>query len=125
MARSVKCRRVCKEPHNRLFSPETGDGGAVTLSVDALEALRLCDLENLDQDAAAQKMGVSRGTFQRLLYAARKSVAHALCEGKGIRIQGGHYTVDERPCGHGHSCTSCPFSGQEEQSNTNSINKES
>ncbi len=43
----------------------------VTIQVDALEALRLCDLEGLDQDAAAQQMGVS-GTFQRILYAARK-----------------------------------------------------
>ena len=72
MARNVKCRRICREPAHRVFSPDSGGEQTVTIQVDALEALRLCDLEGLDQDAAAQQMGVSRGTFQRILYAARK-----------------------------------------------------
>ena len=109
MARNVKCRRICREPAHREFSPDSGGEQTVTIQVDALEALRLCDLEGLDQDAAAQQMGVSRGTFQRILYAARKSVAQALWDGASIRIQGGSYAVEERPCGQGHGCSRCPF----------------
>ena len=44
------------------------------LEVDELEALRLCDLEGLDQSGAGERMGVSRGTVQRLLKSGRKTV---------------------------------------------------
>ena len=63
----------------------------------------------LSLTGVAQQMGVSRGTFQRILYAARKSVAQALWDGASIRIQGGSYAVEERPCGQGHGCSRCPF----------------
>lgn len=48
---------------------------------DELEVLRLCDLEGLVQEEAGQKMGVSRGTIQRLLASARKKTALALVVG--------------------------------------------
>ncbi len=51
---------------------------------DELEALRLCDLEGLSQEQAGEKMGVSRGTVQRLLASARKKVAGALIEGAAL-----------------------------------------
>ena len=50
----------------------------ITLSRDELEALKLCDLDELTQEEAGSSMGVSRGTVQRILYAARKKVAMAL-----------------------------------------------
>jgi len=58
----------------------------VDLSMDELEALRLCDLENLEQTEAAKKMKVSQSTLQRILTSARKKVALALVEGKAIKI---------------------------------------
>ncbi len=48
---------------------------------DELEALRLCDLMGLTQEEAGQRMGVSRGTVQRIVTAARAKVARALVEG--------------------------------------------
>lgn len=54
---------------------------AVTLSHDELEALRLADLEGLYHEAAAERMGVSRPTFGRVLERARRKVAIALVEG--------------------------------------------
>ena len=59
---------------------------AVFLQLDELEALRLCDLLNLDQEEAGQKMGVSRATVQRLLSSARAKVAEALVYGKALVI---------------------------------------
>jgi len=56
----------------------------VPLYRDELEALRLCDRNGLTQDEAGKKMGVSRGTVQRILSVARKKVAMALSEGKAI-----------------------------------------
>ncbi len=63
------------------------------LSVEEAEALRLKDLEGLDQQAAAERMGISRPTFQRLLKEARHHVAEALLGGRAIRIEGGHFTL--------------------------------
>jgi predicted DNA-binding protein (UPF0251 family) len=50
----------------------------ITLLHEELEALRLCDLEGLTQQQAGERMGVSRGTVQRLLSAARRKTAYAL-----------------------------------------------
>lgn len=61
----------------------------VGLNMDELEALRLCDLKNLDQVEAAKKMKISRSTLQRIVTSARQKVAEALIEGKAIRIEKG------------------------------------
>ncbi|MGC1455618.1 MAG: DUF134 domain-containing protein [Nitrospirota bacterium] len=56
----------------------------ITLSLDELEAMKLCDLDDLTQEEAGARMGVSRGTIQRILSLARKKVASALASGKAI-----------------------------------------
>lgn len=56
----------------------------VSLSRDELEALKLCDLDDLTQEEAGARMGVSRGTVQRILSEARKKAAMALTQGKAI-----------------------------------------
>jgi predicted DNA-binding protein (UPF0251 family) len=58
----------------------------VTVSLDQYEAMRLCDLENLDQEEAGQKMGVSRGTIQRLLYSGRRTIVEAFLNNNAIII---------------------------------------
>ena len=61
------------------------------LSVDEFEAVRLKDLEGLDQNECAKKMDISQPTFHRLVVAARRKIADALTHGKTIKIEGGHY----------------------------------
>lgn len=56
----------------------------VPLLREELETLKLCDLDDLTQAEAGEKMGVSRGTIQRILAAARKKVAKALSKGQAI-----------------------------------------
>lgn len=107
MPRIAKCRKVCAEYEHKVFIPEEKEKGYVVISVDELEALRLCDLENMEQDAAAGKMGVSRGTFQRILYAARHKSVEALCNGKGVLIQGGHYEIVGGNCKCEPKCKCC------------------
>ena len=65
----------------------------VVLPLECLEALRLSDLERLDQETAAARMNVSRQTFGRVLAEARQMVAEALVVGKMIKIHGGSYTL--------------------------------
>jgi len=76
----------------------------VCLSVDEAEALRLKDLEGLEQEEGAEKMGISRPTFQRILVSARQKVTDALLNGKAIRIEGGDFELALRRfrCSQGH-----------------------
>jgi len=67
----------------RAFKPigrPVGQLDVEPLRLDELEALRLADLEGLYQEAAAERMGVSRPTFARILGRARSAVARALIE---------------------------------------------
>lgn len=96
MPRPRKPRLVQGGPMANVFKPQgipTRDLEEVVLPVEGLEALRLSDLEKLDQGTAALRMNVSRQTFGRVLAEAREVVAEALVMGKMIRIQGGSYTL--------------------------------
>jgi predicted DNA-binding protein (UPF0251 family) len=59
----------------------------VALGLDELEAIRLVDRELLYQDAAAERMGISRQTFARILDRARRAVAECLVDGKVLVVQ--------------------------------------
>lgn len=62
------------------------------LRIEELESIRLKDLEGLEQEECAEKMEVSRQTFQRILNTARAKIADSLINAKAIRIEGGNYT---------------------------------
>ena len=61
----------------------------IRLALSELEAMRLCDREGLDQEGAGRRMGVSRGTVQRLLSQGREKVTRALLESAAIIIEQG------------------------------------
>jgi len=56
------------------------------LAADEMEALRLADAMGLYHKQAAEQMGISRQTFERILNRAREKVSTALVEGLAIRI---------------------------------------
>ncbi len=62
-----------------------------------IEAIRLKDLEGLEQGECAEKMEVSRPTFQRILLTAREKIADSLVNGKSIHIEGGFFTQNICP----------------------------
>ena len=68
----------------------------VRLELGELEAMRLCDLDRLDQDEAGRRMGVSRGTVQRLLRSGRAKVLESLVETKALIIEKGEGDEDLR-----------------------------
>jgi len=106
MPRPRKRRFVEFPPVVEGFAPETmppWGRAEVLLPIEGLEALRLSDLEGLDQEAAAQRMNVSRQTFGRILAEARRVVAEALVLGKALRIAGGDFQLPPRGAGrHRH-----------------------
>ena len=59
----------------------------VVLRADELEALKLYDVDGLEQTKAAEKMKISQPTFARILDSANKKIADALVKGKAIRIE--------------------------------------
>ena len=61
----------------------------VVINFDELEALRLVEWENFDQEEAAKKMKISRVTLQRILHSAHKKIAESILFGKALRIEGG------------------------------------
>jgi predicted DNA-binding protein (UPF0251 family) len=63
------------------------------LSVEEVEAIRLKDLDGLEQEECASKMNISRQTFQRVLGSARRNIADALLNSKAIRIEGGNFEM--------------------------------
>jgi predicted DNA-binding protein (UPF0251 family) len=97
MPRPPKCRRVAFLPEATYFKPAGIPLRALTevrLSVEEAEAIRLKDLEGLEQEPSAQKMNISRPTFQRVLTSARQKMADALLNGKAIRIEGGNFEIE-------------------------------
>ncbi|MEM0449342.1 MAG: DUF134 domain-containing protein [Methanomassiliicoccales archaeon] len=89
MPRPKRCRRIsCGQPHE-LFKPHGipwRDLEQVMMGVDELEAVRLADLEMLNQLEAAERMGVSQPTFSRILASGRRKMAEAVIHGKALRI---------------------------------------
>lgn len=75
-------------PKYEAFKPEgcTKNIEEVEIQREEAEALRLKNLLGLSQTEAAQKMGVSQSTFQRLLSSAYKKVTFGLIEGKIIKL---------------------------------------
>lgn len=90
MPRPQKPRTVCGRPQAPYFKPRgipLSELEEVCLPLDGFEALRLADLEGLDQATAARALGVSRATFGRILRAARTIVADALVHGRAIALE--------------------------------------
>jgi uncharacterized protein len=58
----------------------------IELSPEEAEALRLKNIEDLEQTEAAAKMGISQSTFQRLLSSAHKKMSEAVIFGKALKI---------------------------------------
>jgi len=107
MGRTPRWRRVAFIPKITYFKPAgvpARNLEQVCLSVEEAEAIRLKDLEGLEQEECARRMNVSRSTFHRVLGSARGKLADALLNGKAIQIEGGNFEVAVRrfQCLNGH-----------------------
>lgn len=85
--------RNCACPHRANFKTVYKPAGipmnelsAVELFHDELEALFLCDAEGMTQEQAGNCMGISRGTVQRLVSAARCKVATCLVKQQALVV---------------------------------------
>lgn len=100
MPRPRKHRRCRQFDGDRVFKPRSipmADLAQVRLGLDELEAMRLCDLDALEQEAAGRRMGVSRGTIQRLLQSGRAKVLRALVDSSALIIGEGRNDATLHP----------------------------
>ena len=95
-------RVITGSPGSRCYQPRCcpeSDESVVMLHPEEIELIRLIDIEGLEQEEAAVRMGVSRKTAWRDLQEARAKLADALVNGKGIQITGCQRAADGQcPC---------------------------
>lgn len=92
MSRPCRCRRIKCNPDKNYFKPRgipLDSLEEVNLALDELEAVRLADWEELYQEDAARKMGISRQTFGNIIKSAHRKIADALLNAKALKIEGG------------------------------------
>ncbi|HNX18061.1 MAG TPA: DUF134 domain-containing protein [Methanoregula sp.] len=97
-------RIVTSAPESRCYKPcchPEESGNEISLLPDEIELIRLIDLEGLEQEEAAERLGVSRKTAWRDLHEARRKIADALVNGKGIEMAGCTKAAEGR-------CPKCP-----------------
>ena len=96
MARPRKWRTVCELPESNKFGPlstRANHQHFLIMTIDEYEAIRLIDLEGLNQEECAQQMNIARTTVQGVYTEARKKLAESLVKGKVLRIEGGNYKL--------------------------------
>lgn len=94
MVRPRLCRRIRFNPEITYFKPQgipLRELDEIILGFDEFEAVRLKDLEGLEEKKAAEKMKISQPTFNRLIKDARKKISEAIVKGKAIKIEGGNF----------------------------------
>lgn len=120
MARPTKWRKIEHTPAVAYFVPAEQGISEVSeniLKLEELEAIRLKDLEGLEQGECADRMEVSRPTFQRILLSAREKIADSLVSGRTIHIEGGNFTQNICPV----KCLDCGKEWMESFENLNSV----
>ena len=82
-------RKIDFRPKQDFFKPQgvpLSRLKVVELSLEEVEALRLKNIEKMDQEGCAEKMHTSQSTFQRILSSAYQKIAQALILGQAIKI---------------------------------------
>ena len=98
MSRPRRKRCIANRPVERFYKPQSikmRNLEQIVLSHDQLEALRLADVEKMEQVKAAKLMNISRSTFSRLLAEARSICATALTKGWALKIEGGDFEISK------------------------------
>jgi uncharacterized protein len=89
MPRPRLCRRIRFNSKSNFFKPQgvpIRNLEIIELTTEEVEALRLKNVNGLDQNKAAEKMNTSQSTFQRILSSAYVKISRAVVEGKAIKI---------------------------------------
>jgi len=90
MVRPRLCRKINFDPEVTYFKPQGVPMQfleIVDLTTEEAEALRLRNMQDLEQIECAKRMKTSQSTFQRILSSAYKKITEAIIKGKAIKIK--------------------------------------
>ncbi len=82
-------RKIGFNPEIRYFKPQGVPMRyleIIELSSEEIEAIRLKNIEDINQEECAKKMNTSQSTFQRILSSAYRKISKALINGNAIKI---------------------------------------
>lgn len=97
MGRPHKERRVEQLPPVTHYKPAgvpLHNLEEITLTIEEMETIRLADIEQINQAAAAERMEISRPTFHRIVNIAHQKIAAALWGGHALQVDGGTFRID-------------------------------
>ncbi len=89
MPRPKLKRHICSQPDVTYYKPRgvpLKTLQTIEITLEEWEALRLKNVENLDQKNSAKKMKTSQSTFQRILSSAHKKISFAIVNSMAIKI---------------------------------------
>jgi predicted DNA-binding protein (UPF0251 family) len=90
IVRKKRVERTIAQDHSKVcFKPcgiERRLLERIALDEDETEAIRLSDFEGLYQQECADRMGISRTTFSRMIERAHRKIADALLHRKALSI---------------------------------------
>ena len=99
MPRPITNRKILNPPKMAGFKPfgmPLCEIESVKLQYDEYESINLVNYQNLPQDEASEKMGISRPTFTRVYNRALKKIARAFVECLAIEIEGGNVEFEKQ-----------------------------
>jgi predicted DNA-binding protein (UPF0251 family) len=89
MPRPRLCRKIELNPNVTFYKPQgvpLRELKIINITHEEWEALRLKNVEGLDQTKAAERMNTSQSTFQRIFSGAQKKISTAIVQGMAIKI---------------------------------------
>ena len=104
--RPTRNRKILNPPKMAGFKPfgmPLNKLEVVKLQFDEYESINLVNYQELPQEIAAEKMGVSRPTFTRVYNKALKKIAKAFVECMAIEIEGGNVEFEKQ----WYKCSKC------------------
>ncbi|MBW6442368.1 DUF134 domain-containing protein [Patescibacteria group bacterium] len=96
MVRPRLKRRIFFKPEITYFKPRgvpLSDLKEIKINFEELEAIRLIDVESINQIECGKKMNISQSTLSRLLKEGRKKIAEAIIRGNALKIEGGTFDM--------------------------------
>jgi uncharacterized protein len=106
MPRPIRNRKIVDPPKMSGFKPfgmPLNELQVMELQFDEFESFNLINYQDLPQDLAAEKMGISRPTFTRIYNKALKKIAKAFVECAAIKIEGGSVDFEKQ----WYKCSKC------------------
>ena len=98
MPRPTRNRKIIDPPKMSGFKPfgmPLCEVEVMELQFDEFESIKMINYQDLPQDVAAAKMGISRPTFTRIYNKALKKIAQAFVECMAIKIEGGNVEFEK------------------------------